>query len=351
MTAGAPGASSGVVKAVDGIARGAVVPGLRAGRRRGVRAAAPVARGARRARAGGGSSRCRVGALMLGSVVLLLLQGPYTTGGGLLDAFKPSLLSFSLSTDFGLALLARIVLTLGVHVARRPRPDGRSAVSALGRVRARPAADVDADRPLAHGRPAVAGRPGGDRAPARDGAVVRRARAAARSCSTPSLRAALPRFSRLALGCFVALGVTGVYLAWRQAGELAALPATEFGRLLLIKSGIVLVIVGLACVLAPGGRRGAARGRCWPRSVLGVGRAGRDGGAGERRARARELLQADRRQGQGRARRDRRRSRSTRPSRARTSPTSIWSSPTGGSSSRRSSRCGCARATRACPSS
>jgi copper transport protein len=64
----------------------------------------------------------------------------------------------------------------------------------------------------------------------------------------PALRGALPRFSRLALGCFGALGVTGVYLAWRQAGELAALPATEFGRLLLIKSAIVVVIVGLAAL-------------------------------------------------------------------------------------------------------
>jgi copper transport protein len=39
-----------------------------------------------------------------------------------------------------------------------------------------------------------------------------------------------------------------VYLAWRQAGELAALPATEFGRLLLIKSAIVLAVVALAAL-------------------------------------------------------------------------------------------------------
>ena len=65
----------------------------------------------------------------------------------------------------------------------------------------------------------------------------------------------MPRFSRLALGCFALLGVTGVYLAWRQSGELAALPATEFGRLLLIKSAIVLVIIGLAVLLAPRGRQ------------------------------------------------------------------------------------------------
>ena len=81
----------------------------------------------------------------------------------------------------------------------------------------------------------------------------------------------LPRFSRLALGCFVVLGVTGVYLAWRQSGELAALPATEFGRLLLIKSAIVLVIVGLAALsrravrAAAATSRGGCAGRCWPR--------------------------------------------------------------------------------------
>ena len=81
-----------------------------------------------------------------------------------------------------------------------------------------------------------------------------------RRCGTP-----LPRFSRLALVCFVALGVTGVYLAWRQAGELAALPATEFGRLLLIKSGIVVCDRRAGCVLAPG--RAAARvDRASPRS-------------------------------------------------------------------------------------
>ena len=58
----------------------------------------------------------------------------------------------------------------------------------------------------------------------------------------------MPRFSRLALICFATLGATGVYLAWRQSGALAALPATDFGKLLLIKSAIVLVIVALASV-------------------------------------------------------------------------------------------------------
>ena len=85
----------------------------------------------------------------------------------------------------------------------------------------------------------------------------------------PSVRAALPRFSRLALGCFAALGVTGVYLAWRQAGELAALPATEFGRLLLIKSAIVLARRRARRGLAPARCRACAR-TVFAEVVLGV---------------------------------------------------------------------------------
>jgi copper transport protein len=80
----------------------------------------------------------------------------------------------------------------------------------------------------------------------------------------PSLEPVVPRFSQLALACFVVLGVTGVYLAWRQAGELAALPGTEFGRLLLVKSAIVLAIV----VLASFSRRALARPARLRRTVL-----------------------------------------------------------------------------------
>jgi copper transport protein len=71
-----------------------------------------------------------------------------------------------------------------------------------------------------------------------------------------SLIPVVPRFSRMALLCFGVLAVTGLYLSWRQSGELAALPATAFGRLLLIKSAIVLVIIGLAAL----SRRALGRG-------------------------------------------------------------------------------------------
>jgi copper transport protein len=57
---------------------------------------------------------------------------------------------------------------------------------------------------------------------------------------------ALPRFSRLALPCFTVIVLTGVYQSWRQVGTLPALNATDFGRLLLVKLGGVLLVVVLA---------------------------------------------------------------------------------------------------------
>ena len=78
-----------------------------------------------------------------------------------------------------------------------------------------------------------------------------------------SVPVAVARFSRLALACFVALGITGVYLSYRQSGELPALPATGFGRLLLIKSAVVLGIVGLAYF----SRRAVQRGGAEPEPV------------------------------------------------------------------------------------
>ena len=309
-------------------------------------------RRARRARAGGGSCRSALGALMFGSVALLLLQGPYTTGGGLLDAFKPSLLEFSLSTRFGQALVVRLLLTLAFAVVGRARPrQGRSRAS--GWARACSACSRRGRSPTTRG-PAC-----------RRGSACPRRRVHLLAMALwlgglalllvcvlrpppATLEPVVPRFSQLALGCFGVLGVTGVYLAWRQSGELAALPATEFGRLLLIKSGIVLVIIGLAWF----SRRAVARAAA-TRAAAAADRAGR-GGAGR-----------------GRARRDRRRwstprprgcrtpSRSTspsracsagrcrcassRPSRARTSPTSTSSATAGGCSSRPRSRSACAR--------
>jgi copper transport protein len=56
------------------------------------------------------------------------------------------------------------------------------------------------------------------------------------------------RFSRVAFGSVLVLAVTGLYQSWRQLGSLSALVGTSYGRLLLAKVGLVVVLVGLASV-------------------------------------------------------------------------------------------------------
>ena len=56
---------------------------------------------------------------------------------------------------------------------------------------------------------------------------------------------AVRRFSRLALCCVGALLVSGVYQAWRNVGSWAALSGTPYGRLVVLKIGGLCVLVGL----------------------------------------------------------------------------------------------------------
>ncbi|MGW7450243.1 copper resistance CopC/CopD family protein [Streptomyces sp. NPDC054787] len=58
-------------------------------------------------------------------------------------------------------------------------------------------------------------------------------------------RGAVRRFSRVAFGSVLVLAVTGVYQSWRQVGSWSALTGTDYGRLLLLKVGLVAVLLGL----------------------------------------------------------------------------------------------------------
>jgi copper transport protein len=179
--------------------------------------------------------RAGVGALLLGTVIVLLMQGPYASGGSLADAF--SSLSFSLGTRFGQALVARIVLTVAfaLLVARGLRaPAALCAVALLLTWTL-----VD------HSRTGVQTWLG---VPAASLHLLAMALwfgglLVVLACGED---APVARFSQVALVCFGVLAVSGVYLAYRQAGELGALPATVFGRLLLVKTGAVAAIVALA---------------------------------------------------------------------------------------------------------
>ncbi|MFC7649119.1 copper resistance protein CopC [Streptosporangium lutulentum] len=68
-------------------------------------------------------------ALTAGTVVVLLVQGPYAEGVPLTEVFDPDLLGATLSTRLGQALLARllIVLALGVAFGIAVRPASRPA--------------------------------------------------------------------------------------------------------------------------------------------------------------------------------------------------------------------------------
>jgi copper transport protein len=73
------------------------------------------------------------------------------------------------------------------------------------------------------------------------GAVKREERAMA----TTDAAQAVIRFSPLALGCVVAIVVTGTYMAWRDVGTLGAFTATTYGRLLLLKIAGLCMLIGL----------------------------------------------------------------------------------------------------------
>ncbi|OKI00379.1 hypothetical protein A6A06_22660 [Streptomyces sp. CB02923] len=59
-------------------------------------------------------------------------------------------------------------------------------------------------------------------------------------------RSEVRRFSRLAFGSVLVVVATGVYQSWRQVGTWKALADTSYGKLLLIKVALVVVLVGVA---------------------------------------------------------------------------------------------------------
>jgi copper transport protein len=56
---------------------------------------------------------------------------------------------------------------------------------------------------------------------------------------------AVRRFSRVALCCVGALVVSGVYQAWRNVGSWSALSGTPYGRLVVLKVGGLCILIGL----------------------------------------------------------------------------------------------------------
>lgn len=203
--------------------------------------------------------------LFASTAVLLLLRGAYTSGKGLGDVLDLALLGDVLATKPGAALLSRLLLLSAAAVflavlfgsyARedddRTRGERRDVAYGLGIGGTVVAVGLAATWAMAEHASvgiqawlampvdvlhlvAVAVWLGG----------LAALLATLRS-GEPLRRAAVVRFSRLAFASVCALVATGLYQSWRQVGSWSALTGTTYGRWLLVKAGLVIVLVGVA---------------------------------------------------------------------------------------------------------
>ncbi|MHA3701709.1 copper resistance CopC/CopD family protein [Jatrophihabitans sp. YIM 134969] len=210
------------------------------------------------------SRRVRVvvrGGLLLalaGSVIQVLLHGPYVAGAGSTDS-PWSLLADTVRSAFGIAQLVVIVALLGVlTLARRiermteplhpaqQRVIGAAAVlwvvalgalAAAGHARVRPPVWLSFPSTVLH-LLAVTTWVGG--------VVVLLAVVVPNG--DPAAAVLVRRLSRVAVWCVVVVAVTGVVQAWLETSSFSALTDTTYGRLVIVKSALFLVLVGLGAL-------------------------------------------------------------------------------------------------------
>lgn len=231
--------------------------------------------------------------LAVATLAMLLLRNPYTGSGNFSDAFDLAGLRAVLETKSGASLVSRLLLlgaaalfitVLFGSYARRHQADG-------GAEAAKGSADADADAdPVDEDAKAEDAKEESDLlfGLAIGGTVVAAGIAAtwalAEHASTgiqpglampvdilhllavatwlggltallvalhkvPGLeREAIRRFSTVAFVSVIALTATGAYQSWRQVGSWSALTGTDYGRLLLVKLGLVAILVAIAYV-------------------------------------------------------------------------------------------------------
>ncbi|MFF9642884.1 FixH family protein [Kitasatospora aureofaciens] len=234
-------------------------------------------------------------ALLASTVAVLMLRGPYERGTGVEQALDLSLMRTTLDERIGTALAARLLLLaaagifLSLLVGQLGQPPKPAAPAA-----AAPAEDADADAEDADAEAAEL-RALEQRAAERPQRETRLGLGVAWLVLTVALSAtwvgadhasvgiqvwlALPfgilhliamalwlgglasllvalregvgaevvdRFSKIAFGSVAVLAATGIYQSWRGLGSWGALTGTEYGKLLLVKSGCVVVMLGVA---------------------------------------------------------------------------------------------------------
>jgi copper transport protein len=196
---------------------------------------------------------------MIGAVLGIVLQGPYAAGTGLLDVLNSSLLKTTLGTTYGRMLCARLILlgvlaALAVRILREPqrtaeksraRDEDLAAICGLGVL----ATYGGVGHAAAGSAPTLALLSDTSHLAAASvwiGGLVILVACLLPRRRTAELAEALPRYSRLALGCVAVLAATGTYQAWREIWPIPALWSTTYGQLLLAKVAGFLIIVAVA---------------------------------------------------------------------------------------------------------
>ncbi|MFI5861378.1 copper resistance CopC/CopD family protein [Streptomyces sp. NPDC051546] len=211
-------------------------------------------------------------ALTVATLVMLLLRNPYTGSGNFADAFDLAGLKAVLETKSGASLVSRLLLlgaaalfitVLFGSYARRHTSDGAAAseedakgesdlVFGLGIGGTVVAAGIAATWALSeHASTGI--QPG----LAMPLDILHLLAVATWLGGLTALlvalhkvpgieRSAIRRFSTVAFTSVVVLACTGTYQAWRQVGSWSALTGTDYGRLLLLKIGLVGIVVAIA---------------------------------------------------------------------------------------------------------
>jgi copper transport protein len=197
-------------------------------------------------------------AVTAGSAAQIVLQAPYASGQGLVDGSVdwPAEIDSVLASTFGQANLVRIAVLAGmlpllVRLARGRRVDlpGRLVLGALGLV-------TIGSFPMA-GHPATA--PAAALAMLIDalhlaagslwiGGLVVLAAFLLPAAREAELGLVMPTWSRWAASAVGTLVLTGMAQAVLQIGGVSALIGTSYGRLVLVKVGLLAVVLGLAAV-------------------------------------------------------------------------------------------------------
>jgi copper transport protein len=220
-------------------------------------------------------------ATLAGTLAGLLLYGPFTAGLPLSRMLDTMLLDQTLRTRFGTTWAVRVLLLLILALLRVWSERQAAGMRTSAWVAVGGLAAALAVTPALSGHAAA----GSDAAVGAVIGVVHFSAAAVwfgglvllGTCvlarADAGLPQAVPRFSAVAFTAMVVIVVTGILQGWRQIGSLQALGQTAYGRLLVAKVAVFLLLIVVA-----GRSRVLVRRKLMARALVGAAAPDRDPG-------------------------------------------------------------------------